>query len=293
MNEEHLRRRASFNSDAALYNAARPDYPAAIFDDLLELSGIPASGDILEIGTGTGKATLPLAERGFRILGIELGDNMAALAQARLAAYPKVRIIVGAFEECPVPDRAFDLAVSASAWHWIDPEVGYAKVARSLRSGGALALMWSTQGRRGNRLQPPGSAPGPAPASAASAAPTPSDEFDEFAEALQQLVATVAPQLAHIRADRPTPGAARRFVRGDALNASGYFAAPAIRSYTWEMNYDTASYLQLLDSYSTYRILDPALHARLFAAIGEMLETRFGGKISRQWRAELYVARLL
>lgn len=288
MDEEYLRRRASFTSNASLYNAARPDYPAAIFDDLLELSGIPSSGDILEIGTGTGKATLPLAERGFRILGIELGDNMAALARARLAAYPKVRIIVGAFEEWPVPDQAFDLAVSASAWHWIDPEVGYAKVARSLRSGGALALMWSTQGRRGNRLQPPASAP----ASAASAAPTPSDEFDEFAEALQQLVATVAPQLAHIRADRPTPGAARRFVRGDALNASGYFAAPAIRTYAWEMNYETASYLQLLDSYSTYRVLDPALHARLFAAIGEMLENRFGGEISRQWRAELYVARV-
>jgi SAM-dependent methyltransferase len=270
MDEEHLRRRASFNSDASLYNAARPDYPIAVFDDLVQLSGIPASGDILEIGTGTGKATLPLAERGFNILGIELGDNMAALARQKLAAYPRVRIEVGAFEDWPLPERAFDLAVSASAWHWIDPEVGYAKVAHALRVEGALALMWSTQERRGTPALP-----------------------DVFSEALQQLVATVAPQLANVRADRPTPSGARRFVRGDALEASGYFAAPILRTFSWETTYDTASYLQLLDSYSTYRILDPALHARLFAAIGEMLETRFGGKVSRQWRAELYVAKVV
>jgi SAM-dependent methyltransferase len=280
MDEEHLRRRASFNSNAPLYNAARPEYPAAVFDDMVELSGIPTSGDILEVGTGTGKATLPLAERGYNILGIELGDNMAALARQKLAEYSRVRIIVAAFEDWPAPEQAFDLAVSASAWHWIDPGVGYAKVARALRVGGALALMWSTQERRGNHSRPPDGAPVPAPP-------------DEFSEALQQLVATVAPQLAHLQADRPTPSGARRFVRGEALAASGYFAAPVIRSYSWEITYDTPSYLQLLDSYSTYRILDPALHARLFTAIGEMLETRFGGKISRQWRAELYIARVV
>jgi SAM-dependent methyltransferase len=280
MDEEHLRRRASFNSNASLYNAARPDYPAAVFDDLVELSGIPASGDILEIGSGTGKATLPLAERGFSILAIELGDNMAALARQKLAAYPRVRINVGAFEDWPVPEQAFDLAVSASAWHWIDPAVGYAKVAHALRLGGALALMWSTQGRRGNLLQPPNETAVPAPS-------------DEFSEALQQLVATLVPQLANLRADRPTPSGARRFVRGEALLASGYFAAPTIRTYSWETTYDTAGYLQLLDSYSTYRILDPALHARLFDAIGDMLEMRFGGKISRQWRAELYIAKVV
>jgi len=286
MDEEHQRRRASFNSDAPLYNAARPDYPAAIFDDLVDLSGISSGGDILEIGTGTGKATLPLAQRGFSILGVELGDNMAALAREKLAAYPQVRIVVGAFEDSPVPEQAFDLAISASAWHWIDPEVGYTKVASALRPAGALALMWSTQGRRGNHGQPPESEL----VSASSGAPT---QPDEFAESLQQVVATVAPQLAHIRADRPTPSAARRFVRGDALEASGYFAAPLIRTYTWETTYDTTSYLRLLDSYSTYRILDPTLHAQLFAAIAEMLESRYGGRISRQWRAELYVARVL
>src|SRR5581483_5576685 len=88
LDEERLRRRASFNEDAALYDGARPEYPEALFDDLVALAGVPAGGTVLEIGSGTGKATLPLARRGFAILGIELGEQMAALARAKLAAYP-------------------------------------------------------------------------------------------------------------------------------------------------------------------------------------------------------------
>src|SRR5215469_3971019 len=76
LDEHQLQRRASFNADAALYDDARPDYPEAAFDDLIELSGIRAGGSILEVGSGTGKATLPLARCGFGVLGIELGDQM-------------------------------------------------------------------------------------------------------------------------------------------------------------------------------------------------------------------------
>jgi SAM-dependent methyltransferase len=141
--------------------------------------GHPCLRSILKIGSGTGKATIPLAERGFHVLGIELGDSMAALAREKLKGYPKTQIIVSAFEDWQLPEQSFDLAVSASAWHWIDPAVGYAKVAHALRPGGALALMWSTQGRRGTRLLPPES-------ESMSAASTASTPPDEFAEALQQ-----------------------------------------------------------------------------------------------------------
>jgi ubiquinone/menaquinone biosynthesis C-methylase UbiE len=283
LDEERLRRRVTFNEIASLYDGARPDYPEALFDDVITLSGVPAGGTMLEIGSGTGKATLPLARRGFSILGIELGEQMAALARMKLEKYQEARIEVGAFEEWPLPEAAFDLAVSASAWHWIDPEIGYAKVARSLKPVGSLAVMWSSQGRadsRSNRSENGSTTSGT------------DDESIQFTQALQEVYRQVAPEMAGKGEERRYPGA-RQFVRSEALEASGYFKAPEVRNYTWETTYDTASYLRLLDSYSTHRILDPATHERLFAAIGELMETRFGGAVRRRWRAELYVARRL
>jgi SAM-dependent methyltransferase len=283
LDEERLRRRVTFNEVASLYDGARPDYPEALFDDLIALSGVPASGAVLEIGSGTGKATLPLARRGFSVLGIELGEQMAALARAKLANYPAVRIEVGAFEEWPLPDAAFDLAVSASAWHWIDPKVGYAKVARALRPAGSLAVMWSSQGRAEALASPGGNG---------NAANGTEDQYMQFTRALQEVYRQVAPEMAAGREERRFPGA-QQFVRSEALAASGFFQTPAVRNYTWETTYDTASYLRLLDSYSTHRVLDSATHERLFAAIGELIDTRFGGTVTRRWRAELFVAQRL
>src|SRR5436189_21759 len=132
MSEERKNLRTTFDEVALLYDQARPGYPEALFEDVIALSGIPPGGRILEIGCGTGQATLPLARRGYRILAIELGENLAAVARRNLAAYPTVEIRTGAFEEWPVQECAFDLAVSATAFHWIDPTIGYAKVARAL-----------------------------------------------------------------------------------------------------------------------------------------------------------------
>ncbi len=283
LDEERLRRRVTFNEVASLYDGARPDYPEALFDDLIALSGVPAGGSILEIGSGTGKATLPLARRGFSILGIELGEQMAALARAKLADYPAARIEVGAFEDWPLPEAAFDLAVSASAWHWIDPTIGYAKVARALKPAGSLGVMWSSQRRPDSRASL---------GENGSALSGVDDESSQFTQALQEVYRQYAPEMAVRREERRQEGITP-FVRANALSASGLFSPPEVRQYNWETTYDTASYLRLLDSYSTHRVLDPATHDRLFAAVGDLIETRFGGKITRRWRAELFVARRL
>jgi cyclopropane fatty-acyl-phospholipid synthase-like methyltransferase len=92
LDADRLRRRASFDSAAELYEAARPAYPEELFDDLVTLTGLHTGSSILEVGSGTGKATFPLARRGFHILGIELGENLAALARAKLADYPQAQI---------------------------------------------------------------------------------------------------------------------------------------------------------------------------------------------------------
>jgi SAM-dependent methyltransferase len=97
--ERHQLRKRSFDAAARLYDRFRPGYPEPLFDDLVELSGIPEGGRVLEIGPGTGQATLPLARRGFSILGLELGASMARLCRKNLAAFPKVEILTTAFED--------------------------------------------------------------------------------------------------------------------------------------------------------------------------------------------------
>src|SRR5215210_5603855 len=107
-----------------------------LFDDIASLSGIQPGGRILEIGCGTGQATVPFARRGYRILCVELGENMAAVARRNLEGNPQAEVRTGAFEDWPLQDEAFDVAISATAFHWLNPATAYPKVAGALRDGG-------------------------------------------------------------------------------------------------------------------------------------------------------------
>lgn len=98
---------------------------------------------MLEVGCGTGQATLPLARRGYGMLCVELGENLAALARDNAARYPRAQVVTGDFEKFPVPQGVVDLLLSATAFHWLDPAVAYPKAAaQALKPGGAIALFW-------------------------------------------------------------------------------------------------------------------------------------------------------
>src|SRR5215204_4640687 len=139
--EEAGRLRVTFDEDAERYDRARPGYPAAVFEDLLALTELGPGARVLEIGCGTGQATVPLAERGCRIVAVELGAELAAVARRNLARFPDVEVVTGAFEDWPLPPEPFDLVLSATAFHWIDPGVRVVKSAEALRPGGTLATI--------------------------------------------------------------------------------------------------------------------------------------------------------
>src|SRR2546430_2026280 len=134
-------RRPTFDEVAELYDRVRPGYPAELFDDLVELAGLNPGSRVLEIGCGTGQATLPMAERKFDITAIEVGPKLAAVASRNLARFSNVNFIVGAFEEWPVPRESFDAVVSATAFHWLDPSVRVTRAAGALRLSGVLATI--------------------------------------------------------------------------------------------------------------------------------------------------------
>jgi SAM-dependent methyltransferase len=89
---------------------------------------------LLEIGCATGKATRPLLERGFSIVCVELGVQLAEHARRGLAGLP-VEIHVVPFESWEGEQGAFELVYAATAWHWVDPEIRYRKAYKLLRPG--------------------------------------------------------------------------------------------------------------------------------------------------------------
>ena len=130
--------RATFGSVAEQYDRARPSYPPEVFDDLAALAGLQRGSRIVEVGPGTGKATVELVRRGYGVTGVELSPDLAEVARRNA---PGAEIVVAEFERWQPETAGFDAIVATAAYHWIAPEHRYAKPLALLRSGGALAVV--------------------------------------------------------------------------------------------------------------------------------------------------------
>ncbi len=143
MPEETQRRThgSLFNRVAADYDRHRPTYPEELIDRACELAGLAPGEEVLEIGCGTGQLTRALLARGLRVTAIEPGDRLAALARQNLAHCGDVRILGVRLEDAQLPHERFRAVLSASAIHWVEPDVGWRRVADVLVPGGTLALI--------------------------------------------------------------------------------------------------------------------------------------------------------
>ena len=254
--------RTTFDSAATLYHQARPDYPDELVDALVALAALEPDAELLEIGCGTGKATIPLARRGFRITGVELGASLAQQARRNLAGFPLVTVVNANIESWRPEPAAFDLVYAATAWHWIDPDVRYAKAWELLKPGGHLAI-WE----------------------AIHVVPVDGDPFfrdiqevyDEIGEGIPggweySTVETLADHQAEIE-------------------ATGLFTDVRVRHFSWEISYTAPSYLRLLDTFSGHIAMAQWQRDRLYGEIGRRLAQRPDGMLRRHWGAVLNVAR--
>jgi len=252
------RHRESFDEVADLYDQARPSYPDELVDDLFSLSGVEPGGRVLEIGCGTGQLSTALVARGASLTAVELGENMARVARRKL---PEAEIIVSSFEDWPVPAEPFDLVVSATAFHWLDPEIRVEKSANLLGPQGSLALIdtyWAVE-----------------------------QEADEFSQASQECYASWDPDydpdfepltLGDLPPTKPE------------LEDSGRFDSVEMRQYKVERQYDTKAYLALLGTYSNILGLDEKKRIGLLRCLGELIDERFGGHLVRHDICRLWVA---
>jgi SAM-dependent methyltransferase len=257
---ERERLRKTFDRAAGTYHRVRPDYPEALFEDLIALAGLAPGDRLLEVGCATGKATLPLARRGFRITCVELGAALAAAARRNLAGFD-VEVVQERFEDWR-PDEPVSLVFAATAWHWIDPEVRYRRAWAALRPGGYLAV-WAQE-----HVFPVGGDP----------------FFDEIQEVYEDIGEGLPPGA--VRA-RPGELADER----KEIEDSGLFEVTEVRQYDWEQVYEAEEYIELLGTFSGHLSMADWQRDRLTSEIRRRLAQRPDRSVRRGWGTVLHVAR--
>jgi SAM-dependent methyltransferase len=258
---ERNRLRTTFDEVAEQYDRARPTYPAQLFDDLVAAAGLRPGARLLEIGCGTGKATLPLAERGLEIVCVELGAGLARVARRNLASFPRVEIVNAPFETWEGSAGSFDAVAAFTAFHWLDPAVAYEQSHRLLTAGGTLAIV-TTDHVRGEIVEP------------------------FWAEVQEEYVALGEDEDSLPRPDDVPDLSAE-------IDATGRFGTTAVHRYVWDVVYRADEYAAVLDTYSGHRALDDETRARLYARIRARIDATPNLTVTKSYLATLNVARAL
>jgi SAM-dependent methyltransferase len=257
---ERERLRETFDQSAEIYHRVRPDYPEALFDDLIALARLVPGDQLVEVGCATGKATLPLARRGFPITCVELGSELAAVARRNLAGFD-VEVVQGRFEDWR-PEEPVGLVYAATAWHWVDPRVRYRRAWEVLRPGGHLAV-WAQE-----HVFPDGGDP----------------FFREIQDVYDEIGEGLPPDAVY-----PRPGELPD-ERAD-IEASGLFEVTGVRQYGWERVYGAEEYIGLLGTFSNHLLMEDWQRDRLYGEVRRRLSQRPDRSVRRGWGAVLHVAR--
>jgi SAM-dependent methyltransferase len=249
--------RTTFGSVAEQYDRARPSYPAAIFDDLAEIAGLEPGARIVEVGPGTGKATVELVRRGYDVTGVELSPDLADVARRNA---PGAEMIVAEFEDWLPETAGFDAIVATAAYHWIAPAHRYAKPLALLKAGGALAVV------HGRHVLPAGGDP-------------------VWAEVQEDYDAVVP----HPDNAPPPPPEEITDEWGAEFRASGVFERVKARHHLQPLVFTADEYVDLLGTFSPNLVLPPEQRDELFRRIHARIAARPSGTVTKHYLLTLTV----
>lgn len=243
------------------YNKTRPQYPKALVDRVVELTQLPNSATILEIGCGPGTATVTFAELDFSILCLEPNPDFCAIARRNCAKYSKVEFQTTSFEEWNLGAKRFDAVLAATSIHWIPPEIAYPKVANALQDNGSLILLWNV----------------------------PAIPSYEVYQALQEVYQVHAPSLSQYKG-KETHAAELRELEQIVIS-SCQFKDVVFEQTVWEVTYNVDEYLTLLSTFSQYLELDAKSRNALFEGLQHKIDENFAGHLQLLNLSAFHVAR--
>ncbi len=255
------RRRLSFGGVAELYDRSRPSYPRAVVDDVLEFAGADSSSRALEVGAGTGKATVLFAERGLDVVALEPSAEMASVARRNCAGFENVTIEETGFERWQPAGRLFRIVFSATAWHWVSPDVRYVAARAALETGGALAVFWAG----------------------------PEWPACELKDAIGEVYARNGRAGDPSDPMNPTRNSDDQDWATEIEGAPGFTDAE-LRYHRWESDYTTDEYLDLLRTHSACIVLEASERERLLGEIAGVIDAH-GGAFRMTYVTRLCLAR--
>ncbi len=259
---DRRRGRDLFGRDVDAYERARPGYPARVYEVLAERCGLGPGTRVLEVGPGAGLATLPLLAAGASVTAVEPDARLAARLEANAAGGGDLAVVVDSIEHAELSAGAFDLAVAAMSFHWVDPGVGHAKVREALRPDGWWATWWTVFF---DDRDP--------------------DPFNDATSPLLQ-------PLRH----GPSAGTDGRpysldfDLRRAELDDAG-FVDIEVEVIPWTVTFSAARIRALYGTFSEIAARPEGERERILDAIAAIADERFGGEVERRFQTALYTCR--
>jgi len=243
------KQRLAFGRVAEIYDRARPSYPPESVEAVIAFGNLRPPAPILEVGAGTGKATVLFARRGHPILALEPSAAMAAVARVNCAAFPAVEVVETEFEGW-TPATPYAAVISAAAWHWIDADVRYRRAHAALAPGGTLAALWTF----------------------------PDWDRCDLRDPLRDAYRTAAPDLTTEFPMHPASRPTR--LAGDwhaEVDAAGRFADATVQTFPWSLRYSAAAYTELLQTHQDHILLAEEPRAALLGAVTAVIDAAAAG----------------
>jgi trans-aconitate methyltransferase len=248
--------RLKFNEDVTNYDKYRPTYVNELFMDIINYSKIDNTKNVLEIGIGTGQATMPILKTGCNLTAIELGENLAVYSKNKFALFENFNVVNIDFESYLSVTNQFNLIYSATAFHWIPEHIGFPKVFDLLKSKGVIALFWNHPNRKNDAMH----------------------------VEIQKAYGKYRPS-----SDKPEQEFDENFCKKytDLLSKYGFVNVTS-KLYHQTRILKVNEYISLLNTYSDHRAMDNDAKTRLENDISDAIK-KFGGKIDIHDTMDLYL----
>lgn len=258
---------------AGIYEEIRPSYPEKLIQDIIASTNLKPEDRLLEIGAGTGKATIQFANKGYHIHAVEIGEDMAVILREKCSVYTNVTIDVAAFEEWTCrEDLKYDMIYSAQSFHWINKEIKYRKCYELLKDNGYLVLFW---------YQPTGR------------------KTQEMVEIDEQVNNVVKKFINKNTSNQEKPdrlvhtGVSNNEDRKKEINESGLFCIISEMEYSYQVRNNPDQYMKAMKSVPSFASvldgLDPDVVKKMDSEIEEIIN-KHGGYAEEEFLYSLFVA---